>query len=101
MLEGYKMFGIDKCSYINIERGKKISLGMNLCLNDFQISELENGECYKHLGQDEDIGFENILNKERVTAEYLKRVKKIWNSQLYAHNKDYPITSFFSNFVGG
>ena len=37
------MFGIDKCSYINIERGKKISLGMNLCLNDFQISELENG----------------------------------------------------------
>ena len=67
----------------------------------FKLVNLKMVECYKHLGQDEDIGFENILNKERVTAEYLKRVKKIWNSQLYARNKDYPITSFFSNFVGG
>ena len=80
-------FGTDKCSYINIERGKKKSLGVNLCLNDLQISELENGECYKYLGQDENIGFDNVLNKERVTAEYLKRVKKIWNSKLYACNK--------------
>ena len=79
-------FGIDKCSYINIERGKKKSLGVNLCLNDFKISELENGKCYKYLGQDEDIEFDNVLNKERVTAEYLKRAKKIWNSQLYARN---------------
>ena len=69
-------FGIDKCSYINIERGMK-SLGVNLCLNDLEISELENGECYKYLGQDEDIVFDNVLNKERVMAEYLKRVKKI------------------------
>ena len=28
-------FGIEKCSYINIEGGKKKSLGENLCLNDF------------------------------------------------------------------
>ena len=48
----------------------------------FKLVNLKMVECYKHLGQDEDIGFENILNKERVTAEYLKRVKKIWNSQL-------------------
>ena len=69
-----------------IERGKKKSLGVNLCLNDLQISELQNGKCYKYLGQDEDIGFD-VLNKQWVTAEYLKRVKKIWNSQLYARNK--------------
>ena len=75
---------IDKCSYISIERGKKKSLGVNLCLNDLQISELKNGECNKYLGQDEDIGFDNVLNKGRITAEYLKIVKKIWNSQLYA-----------------
>ena len=60
---------------------------MNLCLNDLQISELENGECYKYLGQDEDIGCENVPNKERVTAQYLKRVKTISNSKLYACNK--------------
>ena len=69
-------FGIDKCSYINIERGTK-SLGVNLSLNDVEISEIENGECYKYLGQGEDIVFDNVLNKERVIAEYLKRVKKI------------------------
>ena len=86
-------FGIDKCSYINIERKniettstQKKSLSVNLCLNDFKISELENGKCYKYLGQDEDIEFDNVLNKERVTAEYLKRATKIWNSQLYARN---------------
>ena len=38
----------------------------------------------KIVGQDEDIGFEYVLNKERVTTEYLKKVKKIWNSQRYA-----------------
>ena len=69
-------FGIDKFSYINIERGSK-SLGVNLSLNDVEISEIENGECYKYLGQGEDIVFDNVLNKERVIAEYLKRVKKI------------------------
>ena len=37
-------FRTDKCSYINIEREKKKSLGVNLCLNDFKTSELENGE---------------------------------------------------------
>ena len=75
-------FEMNKCSYINIERRKKKSLGVNLCLQDLQISKLESGECYKYLGQDEDIGFDNVLNKEQVTAEYLKIVQKIWNSQL-------------------
>ena len=67
---------------------------MNLCLNDFPISEFESGECYKYLGQDEDIGFDNVLSKERVTAEYLKRVKKIWNSHLYARNKVISLNIF-------
>ena len=69
-------FGIDKCSYINIERGTK-SLGVNLSLNHLEISEIENSECYKHTHQGEDIVFDNALNKERVMAEYLKKVKKI------------------------
>ena len=79
-------FQTDKCSHINTEGRKKKLLGVNLCLNDLQIPELENGECYKYLGQDEDNGFD-VLNKKRVTAEYLERVKKIWNLQLYARNK--------------
>ena len=52
------------------------------------------GKCYKYLGQDEDIG-DNVLNKERVTSEYIKRVKEFWNSQLYARNKVLSITPIF------
>ena len=44
-------------------------------------------DCYKYLGQDEDIGFNSTLNKERVTKEYFQRVRKIWSSELYANNK--------------
>ena len=52
---------MDKCSYINIERRKKKLLAVNLCLQDLQISKLGSGECYKYLGQDEDIGFDLIM----------------------------------------
>ena len=41
----------------------------------------------KYLGQDEDIGFNDTLNKDRVTKEYFQRVRKMWSSELYANNK--------------
>ena len=39
------------------------------------------------MGQDEDTEFNEALNKERVTKEYLQRVRKILSSELYASNK--------------
>ena len=42
---------------------------------------------YKCLGQDEDIGFNDTLNKEKVTKEYFQGVRKMWSSELYANNK--------------
>jgi len=80
-------FGSDKCAYINIERGHKVSLGKEFTINNIQLSELKNGESYKYLGQDEDIEIISELNKERVRNEYFKRIKKIWKSELYAKNK--------------
>ena len=77
-------FGLDICAYIYIERGKRKSLGTKLTINNIDITELESGETYKYLGQDEDIGFKRELNKQQVTKEYLKRVRKIGNSQLYS-----------------
>ena len=47
--------GYDKCAYIHIERGKKISLGNNFRINDIEPSEIECDEKYKYLCQDEDI----------------------------------------------
>ena len=80
-------FGSDKCAYIYIERGKQVPLGKKFSINDDELNQLENGECYKYLGQDEDVGFNEGLNKERVTKEYFKRVRKIWSSELDANNK--------------
>ena len=49
-------FGLDKCTYIYIERGKRKSLVTKLTINNIDITELESGETYKYLGQYEDIG---------------------------------------------
>ena len=42
---------------------------------------------YTYLGQDESVGFNGPLNKERVRKEYKRRVRKIWSSNLYSNNK--------------
>ena len=78
-------FGSDKCAYIYIERGKQVSLDRKFSINNIKLNQFENGDCYKYLGQDEDIGFNDTVNKERVTKEYFQRVKKIWSSELDAN----------------
>ena len=79
--------GKEKCAYIYIEKGKKLSLGNTLKMNNIEITELKEGENYTYLGQDEDVGYKDALNKERVTREYYKRIRKIWKSELYSHHK--------------
>ena len=80
-------FGLDKCAYIYIVRGIQKSLGTKLSINGTDIEELDSGKTYTYLRQEEDIGFESELNKQRVTREYLGRVMQIWNSELYSRNK--------------
>ena len=80
-------FGLDKCTYIYIVRGTQKSLGTKLSINGTDKEELDSGETYTYLGQDEDICFKGELNKQRVTKEYLRRVRQIWNSELYSRNK--------------
>ena len=80
-------FGSDKCAYSYIERGKQVSLGRKFSINNIELNQFENGDCYKYLGQNEDIGVNDTLNKERVTKEYFQRVRKIWSSELYASHK--------------
>ena len=80
-------FGSDKCAYCNIERGTQKSLGSKFEINGLELNELQHGEFYKYLGQDEAVSINGELNKEKVSTEYYKRVKKIWNSELYSRNK--------------
>ena len=46
------------------------------------------------MGQDENVAYEGTINKERVTKEYLSRVKKTWSSELSAYNKAIAHSSF-------
>ena len=50
---------------IGMELGKKVSLSNNFIINDIGLNELECGQKYKYLDQDEDIGYDNVLNKDR------------------------------------
>ena len=80
-------FGKDKCAYVFIDKGKQKSLGEKFSVEELELNELEDGEQYKYLGQDESVGYNNTLNKEKVLKEYFRRLRKIWNSELYAGNK--------------
>ena len=69
-------FGQDKHAYIYIVRGIQKSLGTKLSINGTDIEELDSGETYTYLIL---IGVKGEINK-RVTKEYLRRVRQIWNS---------------------
>ena len=80
-------FGTDKCAYICIERGKQVTRGNKFSINNIELNELHIGDKYKYLGQEESVSYDQDINKEKVTKEYYKRVRKIWSSELYANNK--------------
>ena len=63
-------------------------------INAIEIKELEEGDTYKYLGQDESVSYDGPINKERVSKEYLKCMKKIWNLQLSAIHKSTPHNNF-------
>ena len=48
-------FGIDKCAYIKVVKGKQVSNLQPLEMNDIVIQPIEEGDTYKYLGQDENI----------------------------------------------
>ena len=48
---------------------------------------MREGDTYKYLGIDENIGYVGPINKYRITKEYYHRIKKMWNSKLSSFNK--------------
>ena len=87
-------FGIDKCAYMKIVKGKQVSNLQPLEMNDIVIQPIEERDAYKYLGQDENINFDGPINKERVTKEYFTRVRKILTSELSTYNKVIAHNSF-------
>ena len=86
-------FGQDKCAYIKIEKGKNTTT-IPIEINGLMIKLIQEWESYRYLGQDENGAYERTINKERVSKEYLSRVKKIWSSELSAFNKTIAHNAF-------
>ena len=80
-------FGEDKCAYLQIEKGKIMQNLKPISINGLTIKPIEEGDNYKYLGIDENISYNGPMNKERVTKEYINRIRKIWNSQLSDFSK--------------
>ena len=71
----------------------------NITVNNMGIEELKQDDTYKYLGQDETVTYNGPLNKERVSTEYLRRVRKVWNSQLNTSNKTIAHNAFAIAFL--
>ena len=56
-------------------------------MNGVKIQQVDEGEYYTNLGQDENISHVGMVNKERFSNEYFTRVRKILKSKLLAFNK--------------
>ena len=68
-------FGQSKCSYMVVERGKITAATERITINNVTINLMKEGDSYKYLGQDENLGYVGPVDKKRVTNEYYKRVK--------------------------
>ena len=80
-------FGVDKCAYIKIIRGKQTNSKDPLEINNLIIQPVANGYTYKYLGIDENISYVGEINKERVRTELYARCRKVWSSELSAYSK--------------
>ena len=55
--------------FLAIDKGKVVESHEVIVINGVAIKPLKDGDSYKYLGQDENIGYVGSLNKARVTAE--------------------------------
>ena len=77
-----------------IERGEIIEQVEPIVMNEETINPMKTDRCYKYLVQDENNSYVHPINKDRVTKEYTKRMKKIWTCELSAYNKHFAHNAF-------
>ena len=69
-------FGETKCAYQIIEKGKLVHQVEPILMNGLTIEPIKNGEAYKYLGQEENLGYVGPANKERVEKGVSQTSKK-------------------------
>ena len=85
-------FGLDKCAKAEFHRGK-CRQGHNITLDTETIKNLDQHETYKYLGIDEGDGIRHVKMKEKLTSEYLRRIRLVVKSQLNSQNLIHAINS--------
>ena len=80
-------FGESKCCYVVVKRGKAMKNTDALLVNGLKLSPIGPHDSYRYLGLDECVEYNDVLNKERVSTEYFRRVRKVWSSELSSYNK--------------
>ena len=82
-------FGISKCAHITLQKGKVVSEGGLEILDGQCIDEVDGETGYKYLGILEANDIKHEQMKDKITKEYIKRVKKIASSKLNSGNRKY------------
>ena len=93
-------FGFDKCAKCIIRAGKKVETENIVLEDNIEIKELDFETSYKYLGIEENAVIEHRKMREKLGAEYLRRVKKIFKSQLNTKNKVTAINQYALPVVG-
>ena len=62
--------GEDKCAYVCIEKGTTVQ-SEPIEISQLKIQPFAEGDCYRYLGINKNIFYICMLNKEKVTKEYL------------------------------
>ena len=86
-------FGEEECTFLQIEK-RIIKTSSSLNINHLTIQPVADGDSFKYLGIDENITYNGTLNKEKVSKEYLSRVRETWSSELSDFNKFIAHNSF-------
>ena len=63
------VFGESKCAFLATDKGKAVESHEAIVINGVAIKPLKDGDSYKYLGQDENIGYVGPLKKARFFRE--------------------------------
>ena len=88
-------FGLDKCAVAHFVNGRLSGHNSGLMVGKTDtINCLEPGQVYKYLCVHESNGIQHSMMRERLSREYLRRVKVVLQTELYGRNKILTINGF-------
>ena len=87
-------FGVRKCTYIGLKRGKVYSTQYIVLCNGESIYSLALASAYKYLGLLEADVFQKSEVRDKVTKEYYQRIRLVLKSELKARNKFLSINAY-------